>query len=251
MDKKKLTLLIMLPIFTLTSLPTQAVTKKAPAKHQKKIVCRTKAQPKKVFVKTSCKLAVPKKKTPTNAPLKVNFTSLLLVNRTHTLPANYVPFNLVKVTVPANKAGMQLNRTTHASLINLFAAAKKAGHQLLAISCFRDYAYQNNLYQASLKKFGQAHTNKYVAAPGKSEHQTGLAIDIGLQGNSLSVNFGQTAAGKWLKSNAPKFGFILRYPQGKERITGYNYEPWHFRFVKDAETAKAIIAAGTLEEYLA
>ncbi|SHM85198.1 D-alanyl-D-alanine carboxypeptidase [Ruminococcus flavefaciens] len=113
-------------------------------------------------------------------------------------------------------------------------------------SGFRSYATQNTIYNNYVASDGVEVADTYSARPGHSEHQTGLAIDV----NSISNDFIGTPECEWLAKNAHKYGFIIRYPKGKESITGYRYEPWHIRFV-GIDTATAIYNSGLcLEEYL-
>jgi D-alanyl-D-alanine carboxypeptidase len=113
-------------------------------------------------------------------------------------------------------------------------------------SGFRSYAYQQNLYNRYVARDGKAEADRYSARPGHSEHQTGLAMDV----NSVGQSFAYTSEGKWLAAHAHEYGFIIRYPKGKEDITGYMYEPWHIRYV-GVEIAKEITEAGiTFEEYM-
>lgn len=131
------------------------------------------------------------------------------------------------------------------------AAAKKAGHKLTMFSGFRSFTYQRDLFNKYVKQSGTKKAETYSARPGFSEHQTGLSFDIGGSDSSkwTSASFGDTKEGKWLAANAKEYGFILRYPKGKESITGYIYEPWHFRYV-GKDLAKKITASGlTLDEY--
>lgn len=131
--------------------------------------------------------------------------------------------------------------------------AKKAGFTITAFSTFRSYDYQVELYDRYVARDGQAEADRYSARPGYSEHQTGLAFDIGEVGNEAdwaSNRFGKTAAGQWVNNHAHQYGFILRYPEGKEHITGYMHESWHFRYVGE-KLAQEIHQKGlTLEEYL-
>ncbi len=119
------------------------------------------------------------------------------------------------------------------ALEKLFAAAQKDGVKLYGVSAYRSYATQKALFNNYVRTQGQQHALQYSAQPGTSEHQTGLAIDV----SSPSVNFGleesfgQTPEANWLAEHAPAYGFIIRYPKGKESVTGYNYEPWHVRYV--------------------
>ena len=114
------------------------------------------------------------------------------------------------------------------------------------LSGYRSYDYQKSLYENYVARDGEEAANRYSAKPGTSEHQTGLAFDVG----EMSWTYGETAAGQWLVNHCAEYGFILRYLPGKEDITGYMYEPWHIRYV-GVEHAAAIMSQGiTLEEYL-
>lgn len=131
------------------------------------------------------------------------------------------------------------------------ASAAEAGHKLNLFSGFRSYSYQTDLFQKYVKQSGVQRAETYSARAGFSEHQTGLTFDIGGRDSSkwTTSAFGSTAEGQWLASNAPKFGFILRYPQGKEAVTGYVYEPWHFRYVGKDLALKITDSGLTLDEY--
>ena len=135
----------------------------------------------------------------------------------------------------------------------MLADAKKAGFILDAFSGYRSYDYQKTLYENYVARDGQDAADRYSARPGYSEHQTGLVYDIGEVGKEslwLTETFGETEAGRWLRDHAHHYGFIMRYPQGKEDITGYMYESWHFRYV-GVEVATTIFEQqSTLEEYL-
>lgn len=156
---------------------------------------------------------------------------VLVVNKTYALPENYAP----GVNSEAKKA-----------FDSLAADAAKEGLNLYIRSGYRSYSYQKDLYNNYVARDGKAAADRYSARPGHSEHQTGLAFDI----NSLSQSFENTPEGKWLAKNCWKYGFIIRYPKGKESITGYMYEPWHIRYL-GKDTAKAVYDSGlTLEEYL-
>ncbi len=180
---------------------------------------------------------------------------LILVNKDHKLPPDYVPKNLVIPKVPfiTGVTNKMMRSEAAKALESMFAQARKDGINLYGASGYRSYEYQKELFARNVKKYGsEAVANRYSARAGESEHQTGLAMDLtGPSVNySLSTNFGETAEGKWLANNARYFGFIIRYPQDKEDITGYNYEPWHTRYV-GYNTAVAITnRQSTLEEYL-
>src|SRR5699024_623564 len=112
------------------------------------------------------------------------------------------------------------------AFLQLQADAAKAGHSIPLVSGYRSYSYQAQLYDSYVARDGQAAADRYSARPGHSEHQSGLAMDVG----AIDNNYGQTPAGQWLNAHCAEYGFILRYPQGKESITGYMYEPWHIRY---------------------
>ncbi|WP_099222192.1 M15 family metallopeptidase [Listeria costaricensis] len=167
---------------------------------------------------------------------------LILANKDYLMQSTYVPSDLVVPNVAFSfgdttieKAHMR--KEAAAALEDFFAGAKDAGYDLFAVSGYRSYAYQETLYQQEVASVGEEKANEAVAVPGTSEHQTGLAMDISSpsQNYELTEAFGSTPEGKWAADNAYKYGFILRYPDGKQDITKYEYESWHFRYVgKDA-----------------
>lgn len=135
----------------------------------------------------------------------------------------------------------------------LAAAALTAGIHLQAFSTYRSYDYQVTLYNRYVNRDGVEAADRYSARPGYSEHQTGLAFDIGEVNHEkhwASSTFGSTEAAKWLRSHAHKYGFILRYPEGKEDITGYMHESWHYRYVGKQVAGEIFKKNITLEEYL-
>ncbi len=136
------------------------------------------------------------------------------------------------------------------ALEKLFNAAETENIVLLGVSGYRNYNYQVNVYNNSVYRNGKQHADKYVAQPGTSEHQTGLAIDIvSNEYTNLDEIFVNTRAYKWLKENCYKYGFIIRYPKGKEDITGYKFEPWHIRYVGIDVATEIMNRNITLEEY--
>lgn len=163
---------------------------------------------------------------------------ILLANKQYPLPATYAPGE---------------NKDARAAFELMRIDALKADLDLIAFSTYRDFARQQVLYKGYVAKDGQEAADRYSARPGFSEHQTGLAFDIGEAAQEqhwASATFGDTNGGKWLKDNAHRFGFILRYPEGAEQITGYMHESWHFRYV-GKDIATEIYTKGiTLEEYL-
>ena len=166
---------------------------------------------------------------------------LFLVNRQYTLSEAYEPADLEMSDVPGQVRRMRPEAA--AALREMFQACKEeTGLQLLSISGYRSYAKQEGIYKRKLRsvKKDVEKAQEYVAPPGASEHQTGLAMDIGQKHKiHLEVSFRDTEGGKWCRENCWRFGFILRYDEGWEEITGYNFEPWHFRYV-GKEYAKEI-----------
>ncbi|MGG0843962.1 D-alanyl-D-alanine carboxypeptidase family protein [Peribacillus simplex] len=179
----------------------------------------------------------------------------VLVNKKNKLPENYVPKDLVYTSIPftfKEKTEKRKMRSEAAAAINkLFAESKKQGVSLLGVSAYRSHATQVALFDYYVKRDGYAKATTYSAIPGTSEHETGLAIDVtGGNGKCAAQDcFGGTKEAKWLQAHADDYGFIIRYPKGKESVTGYKYEPWHLRYVGKS-TAQTIMSNGiTLEEY--
>ncbi|MGN1401091.1 MAG: D-alanyl-D-alanine carboxypeptidase family protein [Bacillus sp. (in: firmicutes)] len=163
---------------------------------------------------------------------------LLLVNKQYYLPADYVPSDLVRADVAYSFGDEQLEKAflrdeTAAALTEMFTAAQQDGVELIAVSGYRSYERQQTIFDYEVSNFGQERAEEAVAIPGQSEHQTGLSMDISSRSNNCELNqeFENTAEGQWLAEHAHEYGFILRYPKDKEDITGYKYEPWHFRYV--------------------
>jgi zinc D-Ala-D-Ala carboxypeptidase len=163
---------------------------------------------------------------------------ILIANKQYPLPSTYSPGE---------------SKEARAAFNEMAAAAKLDGFELIAFSTYRSYDYQTGLYERYVERDGSEAADRYSARPGYSEHQTGLAFDIGEVNNEqyyASEKFGETEAGKWVAANAYRFGFIMRYPEGKEKITGYMHESWHFRYV-GIEVAEEIYKQNiSLEEYL-
>jgi D-alanyl-D-alanine carboxypeptidase len=163
---------------------------------------------------------------------------ILIVNKTYGLPANYNPGE-------DSEAVAQLNKM-------IKGAKEEIGKKIMSVSGFRSYDYQKGLYNRYVKRDGEKKASMYSAKPGHSEHQTGLAFDIGGVDKKhwATDSFADTEEAKWLKDNAHRYGFILRYPKGKTDITGYKYEPWHFRYIGVEHATKVYENNLTLEEYL-
>jgi D-alanyl-D-alanine carboxypeptidase len=177
---------------------------------------------------------------------------LVLVNKTNYLNQSYVPKDLRKVNAPSVYDDIRMRKEAADALEKMINSAQKSGVYLYCLSGYRSYNLQSQLYNQRIRQRGKEYTERYIARPGRSEHQTGLAIDIinkPSKGSVIPNKFGYSKEGKWLENNSYKFGFILRYPKGKENTTAYNYEPWHFRYVGVA-AAKQIRSTGiALEEY--
>ena len=177
-------------------------------------------------------------------PYTIN--GVVLVNKKHHVSANYVPV--------VTDESRPMDPEARAALTEMLKAAEAEGHYLSKNSGYRSYETQADIFWSEAEVIGEEEANKLTAYPGQSEHQTGLAVDLTDDNNgwaSFSDAFGELDSGKWLAANAYKFGFILRYPIGKEAVTGYSYEAWHFRYVgKEMAAAIASIPAITLEEFL-
>ncbi|MDK2868436.1 MAG: zinc D-Ala-D-Ala carboxypeptidase [Clostridiales bacterium] len=176
-----------------------------------------------------------------------------LVNKVNNLAPDFIPDGLVEPNVRGVKAGMQVSEIVKEPLGKMFQAAEKEGLVLFLASAYRSYGYQEDLFHKKVCTVGAEAANQYVAKPGQSEHQTGLAVDITCESEQYDLNetFATTKEGKWLSKNAHHFGFILRYPADKVLLTGYNNEPWHFRYIGDNEIAAFIYEKQLcLEEYI-
>ena len=150
---------------------------------------------------------------------------LILVNKYNYLSSGYVP-NLS--ALPGEYGGGYMQSTAAAAFIQMCDAARADGISLRSVSPYRSYSTQNNLYNYYVRRMGQRNADRTSARPGSSEHQTGFAVDINTADSS--AHFENTAEYAWLMDNCWKYGFILRYRQGREYITGYEFEPWHYRY---------------------
>lgn len=156
---------------------------------------------------------------------------VLIANKKYSLPANYNP---------------GIDATALNAYYEMKNAAVQNGFSLEIMSGFRSYETQRNLYNRYVNTYGKAEADTFSAEPGKSEHQTGLAFDLGW----VDDGYAYTAEGKWLADNCYKYGFIIRYPKGKESITGYKYEPWHVRYLGNPLATDVYNSGLCLEEYL-
>ena len=171
-----------------------------------------------------------------------------LINRQHAVSKNYAPITR-KVIGPGMSQAMRDDAAT--ALEEMFAAAKEEGVNLAIVSGYRSYSKQSSIYGRKKAQVGQKEADRISARPGTSEHQLGLAMDLAKKGSSqLNNAFGKTKEGKWVSENAHRFGFIVRYMEGYEDVTGYMYEPWHVRYV-GPELAASIYESGVpMEKWL-
>ena len=173
---------------------------------------------------------------------------LILVNKYHQLDSDYAP-KLVKMESRYSMVNAYMEENAYQNYKKMVDAAAKEGIKLYNVSAYRSYATQNTLYTNYKKRDGEKMADTYSARAGFSEHQTGLASDINT--SSRSAHFENTKEFEWLQKNAYLYGFILRYSEGKEYLTGYVYEPWHYRYV-GVEVAQYIHEHSlTYEEYYA
>lgn len=178
----------------------------------------------------------------------------VIVNKKNAIPTNFIP-KLVVPDVPLrlsqDNEQMHISSQAKSAAEELFKSAEKQGIQVVFGSGYRSAEKQKELYDLYVEQDGRSKADKYSARPGHSEHQTGLAIDFisADQECYLEICWANTTEGKWVAKNAYKFGFILRYQKGKEKITGYEYEPWHFRFVGKDLAGQIHQTGQTLEEF--
>ncbi|MDZ7744416.1 MAG: M15 family metallopeptidase [Candidatus Saccharibacteria bacterium] len=160
-----------------------------------------------------------------------------VVNKQRAISANYVPDDLVvpnvRLRLAASAEQMQFREVATDDLETMFSAADQEDIILVFGSGYRSYQLQKQFYDSYVARDGQAAADRYSARPGTSEHQTGISFDATIPDQTchLEICFEDTPQGQWLAENAHKYGFHLRYREGKESITGYQYEPWHFRYV--------------------
>ena len=166
----------------------------------------------------------------------------IIVNKSYSIPKDYDPGKMTNL-----KKGHPVVSSIASIFNQMVADASQVGLNVYDATCYRSYNFQNTLYTNYIKRDGKAAAEKYSARPGYSEHHTGLAIDL----NTVNNAFASTAESKWINDNCHKYGFIIRYPKDSERITGYQYEPWHLRYVGE-DLAKKLYNDGnwiTMEEY--
>lgn len=180
---------------------------------------------------------------------------LILVNKYNRAPA--VPTTLIKPDVtptsPSKAENIYMVPEAAQALEALFEAAAEDGMTLYATSGFRSYSTQKAIFNRKLETMSERAANASVAKAGYSEHQTGLAMDIEGEttlGTGLTEQFGESPEGIWVAEHCHEYGFIIRYPEGKTRITGYIYEPWHLRYVGREHALRITQLGVTFEEYI-
>jgi D-alanyl-D-alanine carboxypeptidase len=155
---------------------------------------------------------------------------LILANKEHALGEKYVPRDLVSLDAKpmmVAKAGLSLRKEALEALLSMNGAARSSGIRIVAGSTYRSYSTQESVYVYWVKTLGQTRADRESARPGYSEHQLGTTIDF----SPIDDSFSQTPGAPWLRQNAWKYGFVLSYPDGLQSLTGYKYEPWHFRYI--------------------
>ncbi|WP_294208471.1 D-alanyl-D-alanine carboxypeptidase family protein [uncultured Solobacterium sp.] len=173
-----------------------------------------------------------------------------ITNKNHPIDPGYIPADLTKVNVNSN--GTQYLRSEAATaLTNMFEAARKDNINLYLVSGYRSYEQQLELYNTYVATDGKALADQYDAIPGACEHQLGLAVDLSddNRDHDIDDSFESTAAYQWLLKHSYEYGYILRFPRGKEAITGIAYNPWSFRYIGVEEAKKVYDSGLTLEEY--
>ena len=178
----------------------------------------------------------------------------VIVNKKRGIPIDYKPEIIVpnvRLRLARSSQQMQISDTITANIQAMFAKASQDGVTLVFGSGYRSGALQQQFYNSYVTKDGRQAADTYSARPGHSEHQTGLAFDVTSPNQTchLEICFADTKQGRWVKSNAHQYGFIIRYQQNKQAITGYQYEPWHLRYVGKELATEVYKAQLTLEEF--
>ncbi len=236
-------------------LPTRVIPTATPTPTPTATPTRTPTPtPSPTFTPTATPTPTPTPRPPTPTPIVYkgpDAAALAIVTKTQGLPPDYAPTDLVSLNdlgIPTyNNDPEQLRFQAAMDLAEMFAVAQRDGIHLLVRSAYRSYAVQAATYaqfveeemraaeqagQPITREEAEARANRYSARPGYSQHQLGTTVDItSADATDLVPDFGRTPAGRWLHDNAHKFGFVFSYPEGKERLTGYIYEPWHLRWI--------------------
>ena len=175
---------------------------------------------------------------------------LVLVDKRHLLPDGYTPQNLVTLTAGRaymiNRKDLSLTKTAEQSLQEMARVAKNDGVTLVVSSSYRSYTYQKNLFDRYVRESGEKEAERFSARAGTSQHQLGTVVDFG----SISDEFAQTRAGKWVLQNASKYGWSLSFPKGYEAVTGYVWESWHYRYIGAEACAFQQKWFGGIQQYM-
>lgn len=186
-----------------------------------------------------------------NCSYMIGSEKILVINKHNKIDKKFVPNNLIEPSIPFND-GVEneeklVEKEVAVSLEKLFKDAENTGIFLLGNSGYRSFELQDKTYKNRILSEGKDMADKYVAKPGQSEHQTGLAMDVTNKANYFTED---TKEAMWISENAHKYGFIIRYQKGKEYITGCNYEPWHLRYVGKKIATNMHENNLVLEEYI-
>jgi len=175
---------------------------------------------------------------------------LVLVDKKHLLPDGYTPQNLVMLDTGRaymiNRKDLSLTKTAEQALQAMALAAKRDGVTLVVSSSYRSYTYQKNLFDRYVRESGEKEAERFSARAGTSQHQLGTVVDFG----SISDEFAQTRAGKWILQNASKYGWSLSFPKGYEAVTGYVWESWHYRYIDVDACAFQQKWFGNIQQYM-
>ena len=175
---------------------------------------------------------------------------LILVDKRHLLPDGYTPQNLVRLDTGRayiiNRKDLSLTKTAEQALQEMALAAKRDGVTLVVSSSYRSYTYQKNLFDRYVRESGEKEAERFSARAGTSQHQLGTVVDLG----SISDEFAQTRAGKWVLQNASKYGWSLSFPKGYEEVTGYVWESWHYRYIGVEACAFQQKWFGDIQQYM-
>lgn len=174
-----------------------------------------------------------------------------LVDKTHPLPLNYVPEDLVflvnhGIKVWKGRDFWQLSKILLEDTLEMVKAAESEGINLIFSSAYRPFDMQERIYNRYVKNKGQVEADKYSAKPGRSQHQLGLVVDFG----SITDSFGKSKEGIWMKANAHLYGYSLSYPDGYEDVTGYGGEPWHYRYIGKTGTKMEMEFFNGIQQYM-
>ncbi|NLZ28600.1 MAG: M15 family metallopeptidase [Firmicutes bacterium] len=163
----------------------------------------------------------------------------------------YVPQNLVPVPSFLTLQEIHLRDDVLPPLVKMCCHARADNVSLLVLSAYRSYDYQRHLFERQAERYGsETEANRFSARPGQSEHQLGTTVDFGGTDHDWTAEFIDTGPGRWLLSHAPEYGFVMSYPRGAEQVTGYTFEPWHYRYIGVEEAAGWLTSGLVLGEYL-